>query len=275
MKISEQYISIAIPTYNSSKYIDHLLKEVLKKNIVNEVILSDDNSDDYEKAVYRENIEKYKKKYPNKNLIFIDNERRRGPFVNKYTAINNCNNDIVYQIDSDNIPMLGLDKYIKNDLLPSFNVENIYFPSKIYQFQKNEKLSIPLSKFFTGTKYRVTLKSHNFEFKKELIKNSILNSEKITDQKNRRWLLNIGNFIVNKENFLDAMKEGLSYSEEYLFAADQFLITYLWLKNNKNIEVKKKHYHFHRKRKDSISSQEKDRTSKAFDYIENKILELN
>ena len=71
------------------------------------------------------------------------------------------------------------------------------------------------------------------------------------------------------------MKEGLSYSEEYLFAADQFLITYLWLKNNKNIEVKKKHYHFHRKRKDSISSQEKDRTSKAFDYIENKILELN
>ena len=170
--------------------------------------------------------------------------------------------------------MIKLDDYIKKDLFPSFKEKNIYYPSKIFQFRKFEKLSIVQSRVLKGTKYKVVIKDRNFEFNKELIKNSIINSEKITTEKNRRWLFNIGNFIVDRENFLNAMQEGLSYPEKYLYAGDQFLITYLWLKNKNNIEVKKKHYHFHRKRSDSVSFEERDRTSEAFDYLEKKILEL-
>ena len=107
-----------------------------------------------------------------------------------------------------------------------------------------------------------------------LIKKSILNEVKITKQKNSRWLINIGNFIVYKSNFLSTMKEGLSFSERLLFAADQFLISYLWLKNNNYIETRRQHYHFHRKRRDSISFQEKDNTEESFKTIEEKILEL-
>ena len=269
-----EYISIAIPTYNSSKFLDNLLKKVLSVNSVNEVVISDDDSNENEKIIYKKSIDKFNKIYPNKNLLFISNKKRRGPFVNKYNAIKNCTNKIIYQIDSDNLPMIKLDDYIKKDLFPSFKEKNIYYPSKIFQFRKFEKLSIVQSRVLKGTKYKVVIKDRNFEFNKELIKNSIINSEKITTEKNRRWLFNIGNFIVDRENFLNAMQEGLSYPEKYLYAGDQFLITYLWLKNKNNIEVKKKHYHFHRKRSDSVSFEERDRTSEAFDYLEKKILEL-
>ena len=274
MNNQSEYISIAIPTYNSSKYIDNLLKRISTVGSVNEIVISDDQSNEQEKVLYKKSIDKFNKKYPNKNLIYISNEKRVGPFVNKYNAIRNCNNKIIYQIDSDNLPMIKLDNFIRKELIPSFEEKNIYYPSKIFQFRRNEKLSIIKSNLVKGTKHRVIIKDRDFEFNKELIKNSILNDQKITTEKNRRWLFNIGNFIVNRENFLNAMKEGLSYSEKYLFAGDQFLITYLWLKNNNNIEVKKKHYHFHRKRDDSVSFEEKDRTSEAFNHLEKKILQL-
>tara|TARA_B100000029_G_scaffold487688_1_gene543453 strand:+ start:565 stop:1392 length:828 start_codon:yes stop_codon:yes gene_type:complete len=274
MNNQSEYISIAIPTYNSSKYIDNLLKRISTVSSVNEIVISDDQSNEQEKVLYKKSIDKFNKKYPNKNLIYISNEKRVGPFVNKYNAIRNCNNKIIYQIDSDNLPMIKLDNFIRKELIPSFEEKNIYYPSKIFQFRRNEKLSIIKSNLVKGTKHRVIIKDRDFEFNKELIKNSILNDQKITTEKNRRWLFNIGNFIVNRENFLNAMKEGLSYSEKYLFAGDQFLITYLWLKNNNNIEVKKKHYHFHRKRDDSVSFEEKDRTSEAFNHLEKKILQL-
>ena len=275
MNISKENISVAIPTYNSSKYLDQLLNKILTKDIINEVIISDDNSKKIDQSTSKEIVYIYKKKYPKKNLELIKNKKRGGPFINKFIAINNCNNKFVYQIDSDNLPMINLGNYIKKELFPTFKEENIYYPSKIYQFRNNEMLSIPLSKFLTGTKYRVILKKNDFEFNKKLIKNSIYNNKQITYQKNRRWLINIGNFIVEKDNFLEAMKEGFSYPEEYLFAADQFLISYLWLKNKKNIEVRKKHYHFHRKRSDSISFEEKDRTGEAFNFVENKTLDLD
>ena len=269
-----QNISIAIPTYNSSKYLEQLLSSSLKNEIVTEVVISDDASNVQEKEIYLKTVEKFQKKYPDKKIKFVNNFERRGPFVNKYIAIENCSKEIVYQIDSDNIPMRNLDKFIKYDLLKLFNEDSLYLPSKIYQFYQKPYLSIPLSKVHNGTKYRVIFQDKNFRFDKDLIKKSILNEVKITKQKNSRWLINIGNFIVYKPNFLSTMKEGLSFSERLLFAANQFLISYLWLKNNNYIETRRQHYHFHRKRRDSISFQEKENTEESFKTIEEKILEL-
>ena len=44
----ENYISVAIPTYNSSKYLDDCLKRFVGLNIVNEIIIQDDNSSEKE-----------------------------------------------------------------------------------------------------------------------------------------------------------------------------------------------------------------------------------
>ena len=71
------------------------------------------------------------------------------------------------------------------------------------------------------------------------------------------------------------MKEGFNFTKEQLFAADQFLVSYLWLKNNNSIKVMKNHYHFHRKRNDSISFEEKDRTGKNFEIVESMIFRFS
>tara|TARA_B100002019_G_scaffold291394_1_gene311472 strand:- start:1678 stop:2505 length:828 start_codon:yes stop_codon:yes gene_type:complete len=270
----KENLSVAIPTYNSSKYIDKLLGSILKNDHVKEVVLSDDNSDKVEKESYLQCVDKFQKKYPEKKIKFFDNYERRGPFINKYNAVSNCTNDIVYQIDSDNMPMINFNNFIGSDLIKSFNKNNIYLPSKIYQFYNMPTLSIPLSKIDNGTKYRIIFQDENFEFDKNIIKKSILDGIKITKEKNVRWLINIGNFIVDRNSFVSAMSEGFSYPEKLLFAADQFLISYLWLKNKNNLEVRKKHYHFHRKRQDSVSFEEKDNTGESFKIIEDKILDL-
>ena len=51
------------------------------------------------------------------------------------TYVENCNNDLVYQIDSDNLPMLNFDKFVKNTLIPNFEKENIYYPQKFFNFE--------------------------------------------------------------------------------------------------------------------------------------------
>lgn len=270
--MSLEHISVAIPTYKSSKYLNRLLEKIEKINLVNEIIISNDFSDKSEEKNLEVITNKFVKRNPDKNLVFLKNKNRLGPFVNKYKAISQCRNEIVYQIDSDNLPMIKFDNFFNENLYKEFNKENIYYPSKIYQFRTYEKFCMLGSKF--SNKYKVTLsKEHNI-FSKETIQEYIKNNEKIDSNKSIRWLLNIGNFIVYKNNFLDSMQEGLSYDEKYLFAADQFLITYLWLKNRNSIELHDKHYHFHRKRNDSISFSEKERTSESFEYIERKILNL-
>ena len=56
-----QNISIAIPTYNSSKYLEQLLSSSLKNEIVTEVVISDDASNVQEKEIYLKTVEKFKK----------------------------------------------------------------------------------------------------------------------------------------------------------------------------------------------------------------------
>ena len=274
MNIHKKNISIAIPTYNSSAYLNLLIKQLGKSSVINEIVISDDGSESSEIKNIKIIISKSKNYFPNIKFKFLENTKRSGPFINKYLCIENCNNDIVYQIDSDNLPMLNFDKFVKNNLIPNFEKENIYYPSKIFQFRNYNYLSIPASYFFQGTKYKVILKNKSYEFTREIIQNSIKHGTQITDDKNRRWLLNIGNYFVDKNIFIDSMKEGFNFTKEQLFAADQFLVSYLWLKNNNSIKVMKNHYHFHRKRTDSISFEEKDRTGKNFEIVENMILDL-
>ena len=79
---------------------------------------------------------------------------------------------------------------------------------KIYIIpQKFFNLEIIISEYssfilFQGTKYKVILKNKSYGFTKEIIQNSIKHGTQITDDKNRRWLLNIGNYFVDKNILL-------------------------------------------------------------------------
>ena len=106
-------ISLAIPTYFSSKYLPVLLKSASNSKFIDEIVISDDSAD----ALETEAIKKIIKKFNNKNIIFIENPANKGAFDNKYQAISKCSNEIVYQIDSDNITGKNLNTTLINNHL--------------------------------------------------------------------------------------------------------------------------------------------------------------
>ena len=104
-----------------------------------------------------------------------------------------------------------------------------------------------------------------------MIQDSIKKKNYLID-KNIRWILNSGNFIVNRDSFLRTISEGTKINRNIL-TLDAVVISYLWLKDNKRIKIDKNLYHFHRKRLDSVFT-EKAQYEIAIEYLENKILDL-
>ena len=124
-------ISVAIPTYDSSKYLRGLLRKFVICESVNEIIIGNDFTNFEEENLLQSIVSDFSKKNPETNIVFLNNKKRLGPFLNKYNTIKHCSNEIVYQIDSDNLPMKNFDSFVTKDILKKFNKENIYYPSKI------------------------------------------------------------------------------------------------------------------------------------------------
>ena len=93
-------LSIAIPTYNSSKYLASCISSVINFKVVDEIVVHDDNSDELEFKKIKKIIDKYVDKI---NIKLYKNKKNYGAFINKYENIRKCSNDFVYQLDSDNI----------------------------------------------------------------------------------------------------------------------------------------------------------------------------
>ena len=65
--MNNSYLSVAIPTYNSSGYLFRLLKKLEKFNSVNEIVIQDDFSTDEE----FKNINKIVKRF-NKKILKLE-----------------------------------------------------------------------------------------------------------------------------------------------------------------------------------------------------------
>ncbi len=259
----ENYISVAIPTYNSSKYLDDCLKRFVDLNIVNEIIIQDDNSS--EKEI--KNIKYILKNINSKKISLHINSENKGAFFNKIEAISNCNNKWVYQIDSDNIPS----RKINNDLrfvLERNEPNNIYYPSTLYQFYNYPNFSKFLSLF--NKKYIVRLFDEDTLLDINMIKDTLFNDKKITIDKNLLWVLNCGNFILHKDTFLERTKTIDKEAESFLYA-DAIAFSYYWISNGGIIFLKSNFYHHHRKRSDSLSINEGENTQLTIKYFKNKI----
>ena len=259
----ENYISVAIPTYNSSKYLDDCLKRFVGLNIVNEIIIQDDNSS--EKEI--KNIKDILKNINSKKISLIINSENKGAFFNKIEAISNCNNKWVYQIDSDNIPS----RKINNDIrfvLERNEPNNLYYPSTLYQFYNYPNFSKFLSLFIK--KYIVRLFDEDTLLDINMIKDTLSNDKKITIDKNLLWVLNCGNFILHKDTFLERTKTIDKEAESFLYA-DAIAFSYYWISNGGIIFLKSNFYHHHRKRSDSLSINEGENTQLTIKYFKNKI----
>ena len=255
--MNNSYLSVAIPTYNSSGYLFRLLKKLEKFNSVNEIVIQDDFSTDEE----FKNINKIVKRFNKKNL---------GAFLNKINAVTNCKNEFVYQIDSDNLPGKYLDRIFKSVIFENNN-NIIYYPSQLIQTID--------SSYFKKLKYyllkdnKVTLSKDDKFITLNSLKNAITKNEDITFDKNYRWILNCGNFIVNKEKFKNVFEISNIEVNEY-YVLDAVAINYYWLKNQGQVKLLRDHYHYHKKREDSVSIINADKTLDSFDYFEKKIISL-
>ena len=104
-------LSIAIPTLNSSEFIDDCINSVRKISNVDEIIINDDGSNELDYSILESKVEKLISSY-NLNISLYRNEKNLGGFKNKYVTISKCTNDYVYQIDSDNIPAKNIESPI-------------------------------------------------------------------------------------------------------------------------------------------------------------------
>ena len=261
--INSSKLSIAIPTYESSQYVEEGIKRIMNFKCVDEVVIQDDKSSD---ESYRE-LEQIVNSYNNKlSIKLFRNEKNIGAFGNKLLNIKNCSNDIVYQIDSDNITDTNLDL-----IITQINNKNIiYLPSKIYQFRKYKNISKLFSVFWK--KYKVTYSDSDFLYDLSVCKKGINEQEKVTVDKNINWVLNSGNFIVNRNIYLEVMEP--IFINEFRPPLDAVAISYYWLKSEKKTKTLKDLKHFHRKRDDSVSFTENKGSYKSLQDYRQKILNL-
>ena len=114
---------------------------------------------------------------------------------------------------------------------------------------------------------------YNYSINSNIISDSIKNDKKITLEKNIYWILNCGNFITSKDDYLDTMSKYYN-NKEVPLAADALAISYLWLHSGKEIFLSKNHYHFHRKRDDSVSLSNIKESEKSFSFFREKFNSL-
>lgn len=264
--VSEK-ISIAIPTYFTSNFLKEVLNQFLKIEIINEILIQDDsvNFDEHKK------IESIISKYNSKKIKFIKNEKNLGAFFNKIEVISNCSNDWVYQIDSDNISSNKIESLFFK-ILEKNDKSYIYYPSHIYQFKKYHYAAKAYSRF--NKKHVVTLFENDTVLTLKKIVDIFKNGQAITKDKNIWWVLNMGNFIVNKYTLSEVVKKIESNDLNYL-NADAVVFSYLWLLSHNKIMLYKDFYHYHRKRKDSLSNKQGDKTLEVLDYFQNKFIQID
>jgi len=267
MKSSNNLVSVAIPTFNSSLYLKDCLKSLLHVQMVDEIIISDDCSNDLEFEKINNVVNNLK---TNKNIKIYRNEQNLGAFINKYENIKKCKNEIVYQIDSDNIASKSLSSVL-NSIFLEMNEDYLYLPSKIYQFRKYPNIAKLLSN--VNSRYKVTFTNNDFVFDKETIKEAIRYNLKITEDKNLNWVLNSGNFIVSRNKFLKVMENLVTKNTRY--PMDAVAISYFWIENGGDIKTLKHFKHYHRKRTDSVSFVENEGSFESLTNFRKKFLELD
>ena len=148
----------------------------------------------------------------------------------------------------------------------------IIYPSKLIQFRNSFKFAYIIKNF--NQRYLVNLANNDIKFDMEKVKQSINNEINLLVDKNIFWVLNCGNFIVNKIKYLKIAHAYLD-NKDVPMSADAIALSYLWLLNGGEIALDKNMYHFHRKRDDSVSFTEGEGTRTSIEYFRDLILNHN
>lgn len=223
-------ISLAIPEYNTSQYFEDCIKYALDDDFIDEIVVNDDRSSDS----HFENLVSIIKKINSPKIKLFLNNENVGAFRNKYITVNNCTNDWVYLLDSDNHPFEESYELIKNisDDDPSI----CFSPQRL--FCKNDGVS----------DYE---NISNYDFGYDLI--GIEESKRSLNDGVQwfNWFVNSGNYIFNRNTYLECLKQPFNDSSTPLLYADTAAVFYFWLKSGNKFKVVEGLRHNHRLRSDS------------------------
>ena len=155
-------ITLCIPTmdrYNT--FLINNLPKYLQNNLINEIVIVDDNSDDYMKI---------KENFNNDKIKLYQNKERLGPFLNKCECIKYSTNEWIALIDSDNYA--------------DYNYFNI-----VHNFINSNDLHkyVILAPCYAKPRFNYTSFSDNIFTKNNLNKSELF-----------MILMNTGNYVLNK-----------------------------------------------------------------------------
>ena len=137
MKNISPKISIIIPVYNASVFLDDFLKSVIHQNVSNntfEVIFVDNNSTDNSIKI----IESYKYQYPNINITCVFYKENQSSYAARNYGVNFAKSKVLAFTDSDCI--LSID-YVESIIHSTRNKFDV-ISGKIDLFCFNERFSI-------------------------------------------------------------------------------------------------------------------------------------
>lgn len=220
-------ISLAIPFYNTSHYFKEAVELALDNDFVKEVVVNDDGSVEDEWTKLNEIVSTLN---TNKIKIFR-NEVNLGGFRNKYTAVKNSTCDWVYLLDSDNHPAETTLSVIQSIETPDPDI--CYIPQRLLLYKDD------------GYRNEVF---YNFKYEKigiDEAQDALLKRTKWFD-----WFLNTGNFVFNREKYLERLQSGFEDKDEPVYACS-IAFSYHWMSKGGYYKVTPDMEYYHRLRNDS------------------------
>lgn len=243
--------TLSIPTFNSSQYVVEAFECAINEDLISEIILSDDCSEQY----HYEKLQHISKSYS--KIKLIKTEKNVGGFKNKYYSVNNSSNDWVYILDSDNHMTKNTLSVIKN--IKDLDETICYCPEKLILHHDNNSP-------FKEVTYKFGFECIGLNEIKFLISNNV----EYVD-----WFLNTGNYILNRTSYLNFLKE--KYENDYndTFAGDVIAMSYYWFKNGGKFKIVDGFEYYHRLRSDSYWNSCGSNSSDAVNKYTNLILSLD
>jgi glycosyltransferase involved in cell wall biosynthesis len=244
-------ISVAIPTYNSSKYLWKCIKPFINNDFIGEIIINDDSSNISEFG----NICNIISNINSDKIKIYRNKSNQRAFVNKYFSVSKCSYDWVYLLDSDN-----------------FIDENTIDIFKSIDYSNDSICFCPKKLYLTNGKEII------FDYMHELIDLSITKDYINSNIPNINWFLNNGNFLVNKNNYIKSQKLYFkdSLNKDFINpnGCDVLLFSYYWFMNSFKYKIVDNFYYHHTIRDESYFMEDLDgNMGISYQYL-NKILLL-
>ena len=237
-KKSDRRISVAITSFHREEFIMKSLKNILRDDRVEEIVILDDGSS---KSSF-ESTKKILNNLSNKIKLYR-REENLGSLTTKIQAISLCKNDWVIILDSDNTcSRTYVDTLNK---IANWDSDTVYAPSFAYPYFDY--------RVFSGV---------SFDFAK--VRQYLTSHTRIT-----MHLLNTGNFFVNRKKFVNLMEK---YEFFHVSASDGIFFNYLWLSGGGKINVVPDCKYFHRVHRESTWTRTEEQSTPLVDFLKHKIV---